>query len=952
MRKNIKNYCVLLVFLLCGLAGARAQEKKDSIVNLAFRTVAKQDLLGAASTVDISDIMKKSYGTYSLDNLGSFVGGYTGNVWGQAPLVLVDGIPRRASDIRLTEIQSITVLKSGSAVVLYGSTAAKGVILITTKRGSVKPLQVDVRANTGVFLPKSYPKYLNAADYMTLYNEALTNDGIATSGGGYTSDQINNTRAGANPYKYPDINLLGSDYLKKAYVKSDVTTEVSGGNEFARYYTNIGMSYNNNLVKFGEWNNNNDFVFNIRGNVDMNLNKWLTASVDAVAVNTNNYTGRGDFWGATSSVTANFNKFSPYIPVSMLDPNNSSLQAIAKNSNHLIDGKYLLGGVSSSQTNVLSDMLAAGYIKTKSSTFLYNMSLGADLGSILKGLTFKAITSMDYSSIYSEAYQLPYATYQPTWSTVSGQDVITALTQYGVDRNSTNEFIGVSSYTQTISLRSQFGYQRTFANDHHVTATLLGWGYTSQFSSDQDNNGGSTYQPVKNLNLGFQAGYNYKSKYYVDFSGAVVHSVKLPPGKRNALSPTVSLGWRISDEDFFKNNISFINDLKLKTSYSSIKQDIDITGTRAGGAATDTYLYQGYYSNTATLGGWYQWRDGSAGGFTTLSGQADNPDLTYVKRNELTVGFDGSLFKNLITLDVNYFSQTTDGLLARGTSIYPSYFSGWGDFRPWINYNKEKRTGLDFTVNLNKQIGQVQYSLGVSGMYYNSKVLRRDELPEESYLARTGRALDANYGYISEGFFQSQADIANSPRQTFGTVKPGDLKYQDINNDGIIDSKDQVDLGHTGYAASPFSYGLNFTAKWKHFTLFALGSGTSGAVGFKNSSYYWVGGSSKYSDVVWGRWTEATKNTATYPRLTTNSSNNFRNSTFWMYKVNRFNLNRVQVTYDFDNKVFRKSFVHGLSVYAQGDNLLVISKERQLMETNIGSAPQTRFFNLGAKASF
>jgi hypothetical protein len=134
--------------------------------------------------------------------------------------------------------------------------------------------------------------------------------------------------------------------------------------------------------------------------------------------------------------------------------------------------------------------------------------------------------------------------------------------------------------------------------------------------------------------------------------------------------------------------------------------------------------------------------------------------------------------------------------------------------------------------------------------------------------------------------------------------------------------------------------------------MFALGSGNTGSIGFKNSSYYWPSGTGKYSEEVLGRWTEATKATATYPRLTTNSTNNYRNSTFWMYKTNRFNLNRVQITYDFNEEILKKSFVHGLSIYVQGDNLLVLSKERELMETNIGLAPQTRFFNLGVRTSF
>ncbi|MBO9659504.1 MAG: TonB-dependent receptor plug domain-containing protein [Chitinophagaceae bacterium] len=178
-KKNIKVSCIVFACAVLGALGGNAQEKQDSLVNVAFGTVAREDLPGAVSTVNVAELLKKNYGVSSLDNLQSFVAGYAGgNIWGQAALILVDGIPRRASDVRLTEVESISVLKGANAVVLYGSNAAKGVVLITTKRGSVKPLTIDVRANTGVFVPKGYPGYLNAADYMTLYNEALTNDGI------------------------------------------------------------------------------------------------------------------------------------------------------------------------------------------------------------------------------------------------------------------------------------------------------------------------------------------------------------------------------------------------------------------------------------------------------------------------------------------------------------------------------------------------------------------------------------------------------------------------------------------------------------------------------------------------------------------------------------------------------------------------------------------------------
>ncbi|OJU55040.1 MAG: SusC/RagA family protein [Bacteroidales bacterium 45-6] len=952
MKRKYMNigYALFASFLL-NAVGLQAQEKKDSLANVAFGTVAQKDLLGGVSVVNVSDLMKKNYATYSLDGIQSFVGGYTGNIWGQGGLVLVDGIPRNASDVRASEVESVTVLKGASAIALYGSKAAKGVVLIATKRGEIKPLAIDFRVNTGLYVPKRYPNYLNSADYMTLYNEAYRNDGNSTDY--YSPSQIYNTASGVNPYRYPDVDFFNSDYLKKAYNKTDATMEVSGGTERVRYYSNFGMSYNNSLIKYGEQSKNNDMRFNVRANLDMDLNEWLSASADAVVVVSDNYTGRGDFWGNSATLRPNW--FSPLIPVSMLDPNNSTLQTYVKNSNHLIGGQYLLGGLSTNLTNAFSDMLAAGYVKNKNRTFMFDVNVKADLDKILNGLSFKTLYSVDYTDAYSEAYNLPYAVYQPTWANTNGADMIIGLTKYNDDKNSTNEYVGSTSYRQTMSFSSQFNYQRTFAQHHNVSAALIGWGYQIQNSADA-NHSGSAYHRTSNVNLGMQAAYNFKNKYYFDFSAAEVHSAQLPEKNRNAFSPTVTLGWRISDEAFFKNKLPFVDNLKLTASYANLHQDIDITATISD-VVTDYYLYKGYFANNA---GWYQWHDSSAGGNTTGSKRGNNMNMNFVERNEYRVGLEASVLNKLITLDANYFLQYTNGGLVQGSNtIYPSYFSNWDfSFLPYQNYNKDKRTGVDFTVNMNKKVGRVDCSLGFAGMLFSSKALRRDEVYSDKYQYRVGKPLDSSWGYINEGFLtQADVDAINTGKQanpTFGTVKPGNLKYKDVNQDNVIDSKDQVNLGHNGWAVSPFTYGVNLTLKWNNFTFFALVTGQSGAIAFKNSSYYWVKGSSKYSDVVWGRWTgEDMQDKATYPRLTTtDNSNDYQNSTFWMYKNNRLDLNRAQITYDFDKKVLKNSFVHNLSVYLSGESLLTISKERKLMETNVGVSPQCRFFNLGVKASF
>lgn len=936
-RKFIYIGCTILAMSLLNMTGAQAQEEnKDSLVNVAFGKVAQEDLTHAISTVNTSELTKKTANNNSLVGLESFVGGYNGNLWGQGPLVLVDGVPRSASNVKASEVESISVLKDAAAVVLYGSRASKGVILITTKRGVESPLHIDVRANVGMNAPKSYPKYLDADCYMTMYNEACRNDGVAER---YDANTIYNTAMGTNPFRYPNIDFYSSDYLRKFYTNSDVTGEVYGGNEKTQYYLNFGVNYANSLLKYGEAKNAYDLSFNVRGNVDMSLASWLKATTNAAVIFDNSYQGRGNFWGAASTLRPNW--FAPLLPINMMDPNIASIQEYIANSNHLIDGKYLLGGTSADTTNPFSELLAAGYTKEKARKFMFDVAVMADLGSFLKGLSFKTVYSVDYTSYYSEAYAEKYAIYEPKWSKVNGKDMIIGLTKFNDDSKSTSEYVGKSTYDQTMTFSAQFDYARTFNSFHNVSATLIGWGYQTQSSADEGHES-SDYHRTSNVNLGLRASYNYDHKYYADFSGAVVHSAKLPEGNRNAFSPSVTLGWRLSKEKFM-NNVSFIDDLKITASYAKLHQDLDIS---------NYYMYKGYFSDK---GGWYQWYDGNVGGNTTGSKRGDNPELDFITREEFRAGIDATLFNKLFRINANYFNQKTSGLLTQGSStLYPSFFDLGTDlsFLPWINYNEDKRAGFDFSLNANKKIGDFDVTLGFNGMVFTSKALTRDEVANENYLLRQGRALDASYGYVCEGFFQDDEDIKKHARQTFGTVRPGDLKYKDINNDGVINSDDQIDLGEGGWSAAPFTFGLNLTLKYKNFTLFAMGNGQTGAVAFKNNSYYWNRGTSKFSDVVMGRWTEVTKETATYPRLSTgNGDNNYRNSTFWMYKNNVFRLSNVQLTYDFPEKTFNGAFIHGLSLYCGGSSLLTIAKEREYMDMSLG-VPNYRSFYLGFKAAF
>jgi hypothetical protein len=257
---------------------------------------------------------------------------------------------------------------------------------------------------------------------------------------------------------------------------------------------------------------------------------------------------------------------------------------------------------------------------------------------------------------------------------------------------------------------------------------------------------------------------------------------------------------------------------------------------------------------------------------------------------------------------------------------------------------------LDFGINVNKKVGGVDLHLGINGTYVKSEVTKRDELFIDAYQNRTGKPVDAIFGLVSSGFFMDQADIDANPKQVLGEVKPGDIKYLDQNGDRIIDERDEVMIGRF---IAPFTYAINFSASYKNFDLFLQGTSSVGGNGLKNNDYFWVSGDKKYSEVVRNRWTPDTKLTATFPRLTTQqSANNFRNSNFWLYKTNRFNLSKVQLTYNFQSTVLRKTAFNDLGLYISGANLLTSSKNREILELSLASTPQFRYFNAGIRARF
>ncbi len=923
-------------------AAAMAQDDADYIndslnnkVNVAFRTVDKSDLMGGVSSINMVELTHKNYTTYSLDNMQAYVGGYTGQLWNMGDaLVIVDGVPRDANNVLPSEIEQITFLKSASAVVLYGSRAAKGAILITTKRGRNEGLKVSVRGNATIYTPKEYPTYLSSAPYMKLYNEARLNDGNTAA---YSENEIYAYAQGDNPYRYPSINFFSNDYLSKSYQRYEGIAEFSGGGQFAHFYANVGLYHANDLLNFGESKKNGTTRLNVRGNIDLRLNDWITGYVNANATFYDVRSDRSDFWAESAKITpTSQTPLTPLVPISALNLNDEEQMKLLEGSNYIVDGQYLLGGTQNQKTNPFAAMYVAGWNKYTSRQMQFDMGMNFDLDRVLKGLSFKTKFAVDYATTYNTTLSNDYATYEPVWD-ANKYNQVTKLNKYNVDKRTGIPSVSGTTYKQMILWQGQFDYNRSFGL-HNVDATFLAHGYQQSIAGE--------YHRISNANLGLNVGYNYNKTYYAELSMAAIHSAKLAENHREAVSPVVSAAWRISNEKFMEGTKSWLDDLKINASYGVINEDLDIE---------KYYMYDNVFTATGT---WWGWSEAANSMQTSDSQRGANDELGFVKRKEFRVGIDASLWNGLISLNANYFNVKFDGLLVTPEAQMPSYYHTYwptSTFLAYMNYNIQSRSGFDFTVNVHKQFGEVDLQAGFTGMVYDCKNDRYSELVAHDWMKAEGQRIDALRGYKCLGFM-TEADMKEENGKKVPAVatinnyaKPGDLKYEDMNGDGIIDSNDQVILGKW---TPDVTLGFNFTAKYKNFTLFLNATGNFGASAVKNNSYMWCE-TGKYSDVLLNRWTPETAATATYPRLSLEHSDlNYVTSDFWTYKTDAVRLNKVQLTYDFPSSMFQGSFVNGLQLYVYGADLLTIAKERKYMETAVGSAPQCRSYNLGVKVNF
>ncbi len=906
-------------------------EEPETKVNLTFDSLALKRVTGSVEYIDVQKELQRDHGIGFGSAIAGKIPGVYGNIntWGTGgAVVLVDGVRRDNfyyNNISLDEIESIVVLKDVMSKAMYGAQGDEGVILINTKRGKVGEHQFRVRGEYNAFVPRALPQYLDAASYMEKSNEAQFNDGVDPSSFTYSQGLIDSTRMGVNPTRYPDNDFYSDRYLRSYESRMNVFFDAMGGDESARYYMNTEYTRN------GGWLNTpqGDVTdrLNFRGNVDFDVNQYMEIGVDASAVLSFNKRPRGgNYWNTFSNELPN------NYPV-LWDPElieDETLRNEIISQANLVDGQ-LMGGNSSHLNNVYGELTENGDQRMMRRNVHFSSYLDVDMSFITQGLSARGYAGMNFfNSLYSQ--QDPsFAVYEPLFDAggniydviIHNQDV--EANKYHVNNNN-SDFFRQSTYYGTLNYVRSFG-------DHDISSTALLYNdmitYPGVLQRDQV------------FHTGISANYMYLNRYIAEVSVMGIGSRKLEPGERIEAAPSFGLGWILTEENFLSDNALF-DYLKLRASYGISKND----------NWDDYYLYQ----RTFNRSGGFVYNEGISNNGTTNYASAPN-NIMLQKRRDFTLGLDATLLDRGMNVKVGYFNSESLDNITQMNNLTPQIL-GYNHL-VYQNYNSDQMQGIELGLNYRFDLASdFSITAGSNLLYTSPKITKREEPfyeGEDSALLREGTATDSRWGLLSDGLY-SEADfnadgslVEGLPTPIFGSVQPGDIKYLDQNGDGIINEMDQRIIGQ-GLRAQ---YSLYLDINYKNFNLYILGIGEAGRSQFRSGSYHRVYGNVKYSEMANEAYGPDNKDVnALHPRLSkTNVSNNNRSSDFWLYNDDNFIIPTLQLTYSFVGED-ALSFLDNARVYLRVDNALVLGKNIEYSEVNVGGAPRTRAFSMGIVTSF
>jgi TonB-linked SusC/RagA family outer membrane protein len=929
----------------------------DEVVVVGYGTQKRAHLTGAVSQIgaeeltlapmqNVSNMLTgKIPGLTSLQKTGKpgadgtelYIRGINSFTGSNGPMIIVDGVPGGLDYINPNDIETVSVLKDAAAAI-YGIQGANGVILITTKTGGEGPAKISYDGSFTITENTAMPEYLNATDYMYYHNKARAMDGLEPL---WTADIQNKVLANDPNSIWGETNWLDKVFSTGKTQQHNISA--SGGTQRTKYYASLGI-----MDQEGTMKNTGYTRYNLRTNLDVLVAKNLRFSANLSGSRAD--TDWPGHW---------IDKLSPFNPV------RQAITAIP-----IIKSEYQGLPTSWMGNNGEACLTESGFIRESTWRLDSNFKLEydfSDLTGILKGLKASMFASYNYINKGHDAYYRYYETY----------NINTNLDESMVGTIAVNpggNFTKEARWGDTWLMRPQIDYMREFGK-HYVSALLLyeAWkdystvltGYKRMYYSDD---------PV-DISLGAEYGatpvtgsYNYKGKasyvgrlnyaydkkYLAEVAFRYDGSYIFAPENRWGFFPSVSVGWVASEEAFFANLLPVVDYFKIRLSYG-----------QSGNDNVTPYLYNSNFALTSVANGMVLGGEAVAQFYPLQAYIYRN--LTWATTHSYNLGFDVDMWNKKLGIELDVFYKLTENILESQWGNYPPSLAGY--FPSYQNSGMVDNRGFEITLRHENRINS-DWSYAVSGnfSFARNRVLKRaltDNYP--NYRAQLGESSYSRYGFQALGLFQSQEEIDQYPQPPTGSLRPGDIKYLDVNGDGII--SETYDYLRIGYGEVPeINFSLNMHVSWKDFYATMLWQGVThcdyslngvhdnGVLSSTNyTSLFMENGNTPYY-LIEGAWTPENPN-ATYPRLTTrNDAGNNWLSTWWMVNGEYLRLKNAQIGYNVPEKYLRKTPFSRVNVYLAGTNLLTFTEfkyvDPEAPSVSNGQYPQQQTFSIGLNVTF
>ncbi len=924
----------------------------EEAVVVGMGSQRKASVVGAISTVETSSVVApqrslvsalsgrvagativQRSGEPGYDNASFWIRGISSFGSNKEPLILVDGVERDMSNLNIDEVESISILKDASATAVYGVRAANGVVIVTTKKGIAQKPVIDVKLEHGISHLTNMPEFIDGPDYARLYNEAFGKEN-------YTEQYIDYVERGVNRFIYPNVNWF-DEIFKKWSNNTNANISIRGGGERARYFINAGFHRDlGNLKDYGlnDYSSNLDVKrYNFRSNVDVSLTKSTVVNLEIGANLTEMHepgVGTRTLYNTYFGSPAEELFYWAYLSTPLSNP-------VRLPIGRKEDGTVEWGWGAPSQIgelNPLERLLGSGYNTRYRTQIMSQIILNQDLSFLLPGLNFKGFFSFDnYNNTTQQRRKL-----STTYSVAGVDDETGDIIAKEVNKG--QEFLGYSTFstsTRAIESKLQLNYDQVFDEKHRVGGMLM---YYQRDYINSSAGSSILALPYRKQGVALRGTYAFKDTYFAEFNLGYNGSENFPKDNRFGLFPAGAFGYLISNESFW--GVDAINMLKLRGSIGLV-----------GSESLPSNQRYGYLST------WGGGLGGYAFGYdrTYIGGvgeaQTGIQDLTWETGLKKDIGFDVRLF-DALTIDFDVFHEKRSDILIQRRSL-PA-IAGLNQ-QPFANMGVMINKGIETTIELNQRINKFDYKLYGNFSYTRNKITEMDE-PQREYehRMRTGNRYGQQFGLIALGLFESQEEIDESPEQKFGAVRPGDVKYKDINEDGVIDMDDEVAIGYSNIPEIIYGFGMQFM--WNGFDLGVFFRGQANVTYSLGGSTFipfreGVGKGNIFKKAL-DRWTVEDPNPdAFYPRLSNGiSTNNWLSSTRTKYSGNLLRLNDVEFGYSLPKKSISFLGLEALRIYLLANNVALFS-DWDMWDPETGSAngnryPLPRKFNFGLRTTF